>query len=150
MLGFFIWGILMTVWMASPTQWTWVRINSRSWWWTGRPGVLQSMGSQRVRQTWVNELNWTEWQFRLFIHFYLLSDFTMNICGEWQEWESVTQLCPILCDAMGCSPPGSSVHGISQARKLEWLAISFTTRMRKCPFNVLITAFHTQNCITRE
>ena len=35
-------------WMASPTQWTWVWVNSRSWWWTRRPGVLQSMGSQRV------------------------------------------------------------------------------------------------------
>ena len=36
-------------WRASPTQWTWVWANSRSWWWTGRPGVLQSRGSQRVR-----------------------------------------------------------------------------------------------------
>ena len=35
-------------WMASPTQWTWVWVNSGSWWWTGRPGVLQFMGSQRV------------------------------------------------------------------------------------------------------
>ena len=35
-------------WMASPMQWTWVWANSRSWWWTGKPGVLQSMGSQRV------------------------------------------------------------------------------------------------------
>ena len=47
-------------WMASPTQWTWVWVNSRSWWWTGRPGVLQSMGSQRVKNNWVTELNWTE------------------------------------------------------------------------------------------
>ena len=47
-------------WMASPTQWTWVWINSGSWWWTGRPGVLQSMGSQRVRQDWVTELKRTE------------------------------------------------------------------------------------------
>ena len=47
-------------WMASPTQWTWVWASSRSWWWTGRPGVLQSMGSQRVRYDWVAELNWTE------------------------------------------------------------------------------------------
>ena len=39
------------------TQQTWVWINSRSWWWTGRPGVLQSMGSQRVRHDWVTELN---------------------------------------------------------------------------------------------
>ena len=44
-------------WMASPTQWTWVWVNSRSWWWTGRPGVLQSMGSQRIRHDWVTELN---------------------------------------------------------------------------------------------
>ena len=46
-------------WMASPTQWTWVWVNSGSWWWTGRPDVLQSMGSQRVRHDWVTELNWT-------------------------------------------------------------------------------------------
>ena len=48
-------------WMASPTQWTWVWVSSGSWWWTGRPGVLQSIGSQRVRLDWVTELNWTEW-----------------------------------------------------------------------------------------
>ena len=47
-------------WMASPTQWTWVWANSRSWWWAGRPGVLQFMGSQRVVHNWVTELNWTE------------------------------------------------------------------------------------------
>ena len=46
-------------WMASPTQWAWVWVNSRSWWWTGRPGVLRFMGSQRVRHDWVTELNWT-------------------------------------------------------------------------------------------
>ena len=45
-------------WMASPTQWTWVWVNSGSWWWTGNPGVLQSMGSKRVRHDWVTELNW--------------------------------------------------------------------------------------------
>ena len=46
-------------WMASSTQWTWVWVNSKSWWWTGRPGMLQSMGSQRVGHNWVTELNWT-------------------------------------------------------------------------------------------
>ena len=46
-------------WMASPTQWTWVWVNPRNWWWTGRPDVLQPMGSQRIRQDWVTELNWT-------------------------------------------------------------------------------------------
>ena len=46
-------------WMASPTQWTWVWASSRSWWWTGRPGMLQFMGSQKVGHNWVNgtELN---------------------------------------------------------------------------------------------
>ena len=47
-------------WMASLTQWTWVWVNSRSWWWTGRPGVLRFMGSWRVGHDWVTELNWTE------------------------------------------------------------------------------------------
>ena len=45
-------------WMASRTRWTWVWVNSRSWWWTRRPGMLQFMGSQRVGHDWVTELNW--------------------------------------------------------------------------------------------
>ena len=45
-------------WMASPTQWTWVCVDSGSWWWTGRPGMLQFIRSQRVRHDWVTELNW--------------------------------------------------------------------------------------------
>ena len=44
-------------WMASLTQWTWVWANSRRWWWTGKPGVLQSMGSQRVGHDWVIDSN---------------------------------------------------------------------------------------------
>ena len=57
-------------WMASPTQWTWVWVDSGSWWWTGRPGVLQFMGSQRVRHDWVTELNWSP------------------IKGQWEKAES--------------------------------------------------------------
>ena len=45
-------------WMASPTRWTWVWVNSGSWWWTGSPGVLQFMGSQRVGHDRATELNW--------------------------------------------------------------------------------------------
>ena len=64
--------------MVSPTQWTWVWAGSRSWWWTGKPGVLQSMGSQRVRHDWVTELNWrntmyfsySPWLFALLKVFY--------------------------------------------------------------------------------
>ena len=47
-------------WMASLTQWTSVWVNSGSWWWTGRHGVLQFMGSQRVGLDWTTELNWTD------------------------------------------------------------------------------------------
>ena len=73
-------------WMASPTWWAWVWVDSGSWWWTGRPGVLQFMELQRVRHDWVTELNWTE----------------------------------LFLQCMDCSLPGSFVHGISQARILEW------------------------------
>ena len=50
-------------WMASPIWWTWVWVSSGSWWWTGKPGALQSMGLQRVRRVrhyWATELNWTD------------------------------------------------------------------------------------------
>ena len=45
------------VWMASPTQWTWIWVNSLSCWWTGKPGLLQSTGLQRVRHDWATELS---------------------------------------------------------------------------------------------
>ena len=47
-------------WIISPTQWTWVWVNSGSWWRTGRPGVRQSIVSQTVGHNWVTELNWTK------------------------------------------------------------------------------------------
>ena len=56
-----------TVGLASLTQWTWDWVNSRSWWWTGRPGVLQSMGLQKVGHDWVTELNWTEMKLRSYM-----------------------------------------------------------------------------------
>ena len=51
-------------------RWTWVWVNSGSWWWTGRPGVLRFMGSQRVVQDWATELNWT-------VVFYMLEIFLL-------------------------------------------------------------------------
>ena len=47
-------------WMASPTRWTWVWASFGSWWWSGRPGVLQSMGSKIIGHYQVTELNWTD------------------------------------------------------------------------------------------
>ena len=77
--------------MASPIQWTWVLVNSRSWWWTGRPGVLQSMGSQRVGHDWVTELNWT--RLRAFnLHAYcllkewgLVHGWELELLSVWSE-----------------------------------------------------------------
>ena len=66
-------------WMASLTQWTWVWASPRSWWWTGEPGVLQSMGSQRVRHDWATELNWS-------IYIYI---FDWIICFSIVFWESL-------------------------------------------------------------
>ena len=56
---------------------------------------------------------------------------------EAKKWMKVTQWCLTLCDPMDCSPPGSSVHGISQARILELVAISFSFDVRTCPVIVL-------------
>ena len=66
-------------WMASPTQWTWVWVNSRSWWWTGRPGMLQFMGSQRVGHDWATELNWTELTIKKHIKLYEIPVLEGNI-----------------------------------------------------------------------
>jgi len=93
-------------WMASLTRWTWVCVNSGSWWWTGRPGVLRFMGSQRVGHDWVTELKWPD-------------SVLYAATGNWfHVWLFATPI--------DCSLPGSSIHGIFQARILEWVAISFS------------------------
>ena len=50
-------------WMASQTQWMWVWVNSGSWWWTGRPGMLRFMGSQRIGHNWATDLIWSDGSF---------------------------------------------------------------------------------------
>ena len=54
--------------MASPTWWTWVWTSSRSWWWTGKPGMLQSMWLQRVGHNWATELHW--FSFYVIVHWF--------------------------------------------------------------------------------
>ena len=63
-------------WLDGPTLWTWVWVSSKSWWSTGKTGVLQSTGSWRVRHDWVTELNWTDmyiWYWCFLVHKALLS-----------------------------------------------------------------------------
>ena len=118
-------------WMASLTRWIWVWVNSGSWWWTGRPGVLWFMGSQRVRQDWATELNWRlEWishrqtkksvfkQFRrsLWITRWLrlpVSPCIILIQTKRSESHSV------MSDSLW-------PHGLLQARILEWVAFPFS------------------------
>ena len=74
-------------WMASLTQWTWVWVNSRSWWWTGRPIMLQFMGSQRVGHDWATELTWKTNQFR---KKYLLTEL-IKLCLFFTEDQSTVK-----------------------------------------------------------
>ena len=71
-------------WMVSPTQWTWIWVDSGSWWWSGRPGVLWFMGSQKVRHDWATELNW-ERNIVTIIWTYLLPNWPLinyNTCSK--------------------------------------------------------------------
>ena len=69
-------------WMASPTRWTWVWVNSGSWWWTGRPGVLWFTESQRVAHDWATELNWTALLIQnVILQMYQI--FTTYTCLDW-------------------------------------------------------------------
>ena len=80
--------------MASPTQCTWVWVNSGSWWWTGRPGMLRFMGSQRVRHDWGTELNWT--------HSLESGDFQVA-CSSCRPWIAIlcqSQINPFLLEKL--------------------------------------------------
>ena len=81
-------------------------VDSGSWWWTGRPGVLRFMGSQRVGHDWATGLNWTE-----------------PIKHRWKKVKvKVAELCLTLCDPW----VDYTDHGILQARILEWVAVPFS------------------------
>ena len=62
---------------------------------------------------------------------------------------SVSKSCPILCNPMDCSPPGSSVHGILQARILEWVAISFSRGSSQFRERTQTQVLHCVSCIGR-
>ena len=72
--------------LASPTQWTWVWVDSMSWWWTGRPGVLRFMGLQRVGHDWVTD--WRPNKCKLLLKLLLLSFFPM-----WLRWWRILLQC---------------------------------------------------------
>jgi len=74
--------------MASLTRWTWVWVNSGGWWWTGRPGVLRFMGSQRVGHDWATELNWTKVNDRGFFRSVSqVKYFRRNVLKNHKNWQ---------------------------------------------------------------
>ena len=94
--------------MASPTQWTWVWVNSGSWWWTGRPGILWSIGSQKVGHNWATELNWAESPYSIHDVLYM--------CVHVNSLQS----CPTLCDPMDHSRPWDSPLSMGFSRQDYW------------------------------
>ena len=106
-------------WMASSTQWTWIWVNSGSWWWTRRLGVLQSMGLQRVRHDWASEQNWTCFKALLFLLpetplFSELQSFFQDQKGSTKFWpqdnclhyHSSTNVCSVPAICQGLKMPG--------------------------------------------
>ena len=80
-------------WMASPSWWTWIWASSGSWWWTGNPGVLQSMGSQIVGHNWTIELTdsiykWGTWDLVTLSHLSLFKE----LGGWWWDWTKCRDL----------------------------------------------------------
>ena len=72
-------------WMISLPQWTWVWVNFGSWWWTGRPGMLQSTGSQRVWLDWATVLNWTDIETQ--INIMLVEQNKLGYVPNWKKYE---------------------------------------------------------------
>ena len=92
--------------MTSPTRWTWVWVNSGSWWWTGRPGVLRFVGSQRVRHDWATELTDWCWIFNLrvlccFHSFFVFSFFSLNLIHSFLFLISIHCFHP--CPTINCA-----------------------------------------------
>ena len=123
--------------MVSPTQWTWVWVSSRSWWWTGRPGELQPMGSQRVRHDYysvhtphikhhsfisghsgcfhvsdmVNRAAVNmEMQVFLWVISFPSDEFSHQLVTVVTSYSQLQRVSPTLCNLMDCSTPGFPAH----------------------------------------
>ena len=106
-------------WLASPTQWTWIWVDSDSWWCTGRPGVLQSMGSPRVKHDSETKLNWISFCYTL----HEISNSQHNKQGQY--WDADYKW-----DALTCR---------SKKQRILWTKYQISTIMMSTPFLVEIS-----------
>ena len=99
-------------WIASPTWWAWVWVNSGSWWWGGRPRVLWFIGSQRIGQDWATELNWTDTCCLCFL-------FTLSL------WSSLQSVSSLLCHCKNsCQGYQSPLYIVTSNRQFSILCFS--------------------------
>ena len=113
--------------MLSPTQWTWVCVNSGCWWWTGRPGVLQSTGLQRAKHDWATD--WTNWTWHIFL------SFAFVVYSTTQTYKSITSWC-----SAPVSPSFITIYHIHVMITWIWsfLLVTITTF---CLFLITYTKF---------
>ena len=100
-------------WMASPTRWTWVWASSRSWWWTGKAGVLQSMGSQRVGHNWVIRTSFSSKMTGLFYSLTFKNNILLKSNFERTLW--FWPLCPQTRSLPFLCPPSSAVASVAHS-----------------------------------
>ena len=122
-------------WMASLTWWMWVWVNSGSWWWTGRPGMLRFMGSQRVRHDWATELNWTDTFSSLSWHREHLR-LAESVVAQLKKTVFLIPLCIILGDVSKFWPIGSKKHHVDfqKVSLKRWGGLSFTPSFLCFPY----------------
>ena len=116
--------------MVSPTRGTWVWVSSGSWWWTGEPGMLQFMGSQKVGHNRVTELHWTELtSIRIYAesHWFLPQDFNRFLpqkVTDFYHRSFVEGTCPIgLCE-VSCSHRKNSSSCLSRKNQMKSVSVS--------------------------
>ena len=130
--------------MASPTRWTQGWVSSGSWWWTGKPGMLWSMGLQRVRIDWVTELNWNNtWEEECPVRNYAMDqEMGWAAYKAWKRSHVVSHQSPLNITEMfisgDCLKSGQKRTHISASNKILWSkmwpSIPFIKRWDLCSF----------------
>ena len=117
--------------MASLTWWTWVWVNSGSWWWTGRPGVLRFMGLQRVGDDWATELNWTELNY---VTYYFLCQWYLPKENNPEEKEYNKCIQGITSNRVRSIFPGGASGKVSTCQCRRRKKHGFNPRVGKIPW----------------